>query len=76
MLTSKYTPNSEIYPTPEDATERMQMRGELFKLLNSGFGQRIANKMSAQIVNTLDDAMSNVFSVVVSYRELNELTST
>ena len=56
MLTSKYIPNLEIYPTPEEATSRIHLRGELFKLLNFGFGQRIANRMSVQIVKTLDDA--------------------
>jgi len=56
MLTSKYIPNPEIYPTPEEATSRIHLRGELFKLLNFGFGQRIANRMSVQIVKTLDDA--------------------
>lgn len=60
MLATKDIPDSKTYPTPEDATERMQMRGELFKLLNSGFGQRIANRMSAQIVNTLDDARATL----------------
>ena len=56
MLTSKYIPNPEIYPTPEEATSRIHLRGEIFKLLNFGFGQRIANQMSVQIVNTLDVA--------------------
>lgn len=60
MLANKDTPDSKTYPTPEDATDRMQTRGELFKLLNFGFGQRIANKMSAQIVNTLDDARATL----------------
>jgi len=56
MLTSKYIPNPEIYPTPEEATSRIHLRGELFKLLNFGFGQQIANRMSIQIVKTLDEA--------------------
>ena len=56
MFTSKYTHNLEIYLTPEEATSRIHLRGEIFKLLNFGFGQRIANQMSVQIVNTLDVA--------------------
>jgi len=36
--------------------ERMRIRSNLYKLLESGFGQRIANRMSSNIVNTLDDA--------------------
>jgi hypothetical protein len=60
MFTNKDTPDSKTYPTPEDATERMQIRGELFKLLNPGFGQWIANKMSSNIVNTLENARATL----------------
>jgi hypothetical protein len=60
MFASKYTPNPEIYLTPEEATSRIHLRGELFKLLNFGFGQRIANRMSVQIVNTLDVAKATL----------------
>jgi hypothetical protein len=45
---------------PDEATRRMDARGELFKLLNSGFGQRIANLMSSNIVNTLENARATL----------------
>jgi len=40
--------------------ERMRMRSELYKLLESGFGQYIANKMSSNIVNTLESARATL----------------
>ena len=43
-----------------DTTKRIRTRSELYKLLEGGFGQSIANRMSSSIVNTLEAARATL----------------
>ena len=45
---------------PKESTERIRIRSELYKLLETGFGQWIANRMSSNIVNTLEAARATL----------------
>ena len=39
-----------------DSAKRLYMKSELYKLLQVGFGQEIAGKMSANVISTVDFA--------------------
>jgi hypothetical protein len=44
----------------KESAERIRIRSQIYKTLDSGFGQRIASQMSSNIVNTLENARARL----------------